>query len=92
MIVAIAFGCFVYTANNTIAAAALSNWPERIISSEDTPWLLLDATRYLLGTPGVILVGVAVSCAVLSGMMGFYMASSRLMYSFISWGIQLISF
>lgn len=81
MIVAIVFGCFVYTANNTIAAAALSNWPELIINAESTPWLLLTAAEYLLGTPGKILVGVAVSCAVLSGIMGFYMASSRLMYS-----------
>ena len=81
MIVAIVFGCFVYTANNTIAAAALSNWPELIINAESTPWLLLTAAEYLLGTPGKVLVGVAVSCAVLSGIMGFYMASSRLMYS-----------
>ena len=81
MIVAITFGCFVYTANNTIAAAALSNWPELIINSETTPWLLLAAAEHLLGLPGKILVGVAVSCAVLSGIMGFYMASSRLMFS-----------
>lgn len=81
MIVAIAFGAFVYTANNTIAAAALSNWPELIVEAESTPWLLLAAAEYLLGTPGKILVGIAVSCAVLSGIMGFYMASSRLMYS-----------
>ena len=81
MIVAIIFGCFIYTANNTIAAAALANWPELIINSESTPWLLLTAAEYLLGVPGKILVGVAVSCAVLSGIMGFYMASSRLMYS-----------
>ena len=81
MIVAIVFGCFVYTANNTISAAALSNWPELIIESESTPWLLLAAAEHLLGLPGKILVGVAVSSAVLSGIMGFYMASSRLMYS-----------
>ncbi len=81
MIVAIAFGCFVYTANNTIAAAALSNWPDLIVNSESTPWILLAAAKHLLGTPGVVLIGVAVSCAVLSGIMGFYMASSRLMYS-----------
>ena len=81
MIVAIAFGCFVYTANNTIAAAALSNWPELIVNAESTPWLLLTAAEHLLGLPGKVLVGVAVSCAVLSGIMGFYMASSRLMYS-----------
>lgn len=81
MVIAIAFGCFVYTANNTIAAAALANWPDLIVESESTPWLLLAAAERLLGTPGKILVGVAVSCAVLSGIMGFYLASSRLMYS-----------
>lgn len=81
MIVAILFGCFVYTANNTIAAAALANWPELIIEAESTPWLLLTAAEKLLGTPGKVLVGIAVSCAVLSGIMGFYMASSRLMFS-----------
>lgn len=81
MVVAIIFGCFVYTANNTIAAAALTNWPDLIVESSSTPWLLLTAAEALLGTPGKILVGVAVSSAVLSGIMGFYMASSRLMYS-----------
>lgn len=81
MIVAIIFGAFVYISNNTIAAAALSNWPDLIVNSESTPWLLLAAAEHLLGLPGKILVGIAVSCAVLSGIMGFYMASSRLMYS-----------
>lgn len=81
MIVAILFGCFVYTANNTIAAAALENWPDLIVESSTTPWLLLAAAERLLGVPGKILVGTAVSCAVLSGIMGFYLASSRLMYS-----------
>ena len=81
MVVAILFGCFVYTANNTIAAAALETWPDLIVNSEGTPWLLLTAAERLLGTKGKILIGVAVSSAVLSGIMGFYMASSRLMYS-----------
>jgi len=81
MVIAIAFGCFVYTANNTIAAAALDNWPELIVNSEKTPWLLLAAAEKMLGGFGVALVGIAVSCAVLSGIMGFYLASSRLMYS-----------
>lgn len=81
MIIAILFGCFVYVANNTITAAALTNWPELIINSETTPWLLLTAAERLLGPAGKVLVGVAVSCAVLSGIMGFYLAASRLMYS-----------
>lgn len=81
MIVAILFGCFVYTANNTITAAALTNWPDLIVNAEGTPWLLLAAAERLLGTFGKCLVGVAVMCAVLTGIMGFYMASSRLMFS-----------
>ena len=81
MIIAIIFGCFVYVSNNTIAAAALENWPDLIVNSESTPWLLLTAAERLLGVSGKVLVGIAVSCAVLSGIMGFYMAASRLMYS-----------
>lgn len=81
MLVAILFGCFVYVANNTIAAAALENWPELIAGSSSTPWLLLTAAERLLGLPGKLLVGTAVSCAVLSGIMGFYLAASRLMFS-----------
>lgn len=81
MVIAILFGCFVYIANNTIAAAALENWPDLIVDAEGTPWLLLVAAEKLLGPFGKILVGVAVSSAVLSGIMGFYLAASRLMYS-----------
>ena len=78
MIVAIVFGCFVYTSNNTVAAAALENWPDRVMAGD---WVLLIAAEELLGTFGKVLIGLGVSCAVLSGIMGFYLASSRLMYS-----------
>ena len=78
MVIAIIFGAFVYIANNTVAAAALKNWPERVMNGE---WVLLVAAEEMLGMFGKILIGVAVSCAVLSGIMGFYLASSRLMYS-----------
>lgn len=78
MIIAIIFGCFVYTSNNTVAAAALENWPERVMAGD---WVLLIAAEELLGTFGKVLIGLGVSCAVLSGIMGFYLASSRLMYS-----------
>jgi amino acid transporter len=78
MVIAIAFGCFVYISNNTVAAAALENWPERVLAGE---WVLLIAAEELLGTFGKVLIGLGVSCAVLSGIMGFYLASSRLMYS-----------
>ena len=78
MIVVIVFGCFVYSSNNTVAAAALENWPDRVMAGE---WVLLVAAEELLGTFGKVLIGLGVSCAVLSGIMGFYLASSRLMYS-----------
>ena len=78
MTVAIAFGAFVYIANNTVAAAACRNWPERVMAGD---WVLLVAAEEILGVFGKVLVGIAVSCAVLSGIMGFYLASSRLMYS-----------
>lgn len=78
MIIAIVFGCFVYTSNNTVAAIALENWPDRVMAGE---WVVLVAAEELLGTFGKVLVGLGVSCAVLSGIMGFYLASSRLMYS-----------
>ncbi|MBQ0014902.1 MAG: APC family permease, partial [Oscillospiraceae bacterium] len=78
MCVAIAFGCFVYSSNNAVAAAALENWPDRVMAGD---WVLLIAAEELLGVFGKILIGLGVSCAVLSGIMGFYLASSRLMYS-----------
>ena len=78
MMIAIVFGCFVYVSNNTVAAAALANWPDRVMAGE---WVVLVAAEELLGPAGKILVGLGVSCAVLSGIMGFYLASSRLMYS-----------
>ena len=78
MFIAIVFGCFVYVSNNTVAAVALENWPDRVMAGE---WVVLIAATELLGTFGKVLVGIGVSCAVLSGIMGFYLASSRLMYS-----------
>lgn len=78
MIVAIVFGCYVYTSNNTVSALALANWPERVMAGE---WVLLVAAEEMLGPFGKILIGTGVSCAVLSGIMGFYLAASRLMFS-----------
>ena len=78
MVIAILFGCFVYTTNNMVAAAVLENWPDRVMAGE---WVLLVAAEEMLGVFGKVLIGVAVSCAVLSGIMGFYLASSRLLYS-----------
>ena len=80
MIIAIIFGTFVYIANNTITALVIENWPEYI--NDGGTWPLLFAAQQILGkVPGSIILGVAVLSAILSGIMGFYMASSRLIYS-----------
>lgn len=76
--IAILFGTFVYVVNNTVAALAVSNWPDRVMAGD---WVLMIAAEEMLGVFGKILIGIAVSCAVLSGIMGFYLASSRLMYA-----------
>lgn len=80
MVIAIIFGTFVYIANNTITALVIENWPEYI--NNGGTWPLLFAAQQILGKiPGSIILGVAVLSAILSGIMGFYMASSRLIYS-----------
>ena len=80
MVIAIIFGTFVYIANNTITALVIENWPEYI--NDGGTWPLLFAAQQILGkVPGSIILGVAVLSAILSGIMGFYMASSRLIYS-----------
>ena len=78
MVTAILFGCFVYVSNNTVTGLVLRDWPERVMAGE---WVVLVAAEMLLGQFGKILVAFGVSSAVLSGIMGFYLASSRLMYS-----------
>ena len=57
-------------------SAALANWPERVMAGE---WVVLVAATELLGGLGKVLVGTGVSGDVLSGIMGFYLTSSRLM-------------
>lgn len=80
MVIAIIFGTFVYIANNTITALVIQNWPEYIANGGS--WPLLFAAQQILGNvAGSIIVGVAVLSAILSGIMGFYMASSRLIFS-----------
>lgn len=80
MVIAILFGTFVYIANNTITALVIKNWPDYIANGGR--WPLLYAAQQILGEiPGSIILGTAVLSAILSGIMGFYMASSRLIFS-----------
>lgn len=81
MIVAILFGACMYSVCNALTAVAIQNWPDLIVDPSNTPWLLLASAEKMLGLPGKILLGIAVFSAVLTGIMGFLMVSSRLVLS-----------
>lgn len=89
MIVAILFGAFVYIALNTVTAAVVpngySNWVEYIKNAPNQNGLLalptFNAAHELLGNAGLLFLGLSVTAAILTGIVGFYMASSRLLYS-----------
>lgn len=89
MVLSILFGGILYITLNTITAAVVpegyANWSAYIadfgnlngISAMPT----FNAAKQLLGTPGLIFLAIALFCAVLSGIIGFYAATSRLLYS-----------
>lgn len=78
MIIAIVFGGFVYVALNTITASVMP-WQEMMEKGYD--WPAGEAVEIMMGKAGLFFLGIALVCAVLSGIIGFYMATSRLLYS-----------
>lgn len=89
MIVSILFGAFTYITLNTFAAsvvpAGYENWAAYVADLDHLSGIAalptFHAAYTLLGPVGLILLGIAVLCAVLTGICGFYMATSRLLYS-----------
>lgn len=89
LIFAILFGAFVYIALSLITIATLPNgyksWFEYISISSELNGLLSLPTFYsaynLMGNFGLFFISIAVISAILSGIIGFYIASSRLIYS-----------
>ena len=89
MVLSILFGAAVYVVLNTVTAAVVpdgyGSWAEYINSLPEQSGLLslptFHAGYQLLGTVGLVFLGVAVLGAILSGIIGFYMATSRLLYS-----------
>lgn len=89
MVLSIIFGSGVYVVINTITAAVIPdryvNWAEYIADLkyingiESLP--TFNAAYKLLGNMGLFFLGIAVLGAILSGIIGFYMATSRLLYS-----------
>lgn len=89
MIVSIIFGGFVYIVLNTVTAAVVpagyASWNAYIDDLSNLDGLLslptFNAAYELLGNVGLFVLGIAVLAAILSGIIGFYMAASRLLYS-----------
>ena len=78
MIIAIAFGCIVYSCNNLVTAAASPEWTE-FIKKHD--WAVGAAVETLMGKLGLVVLGIAIASAILTGILGFLTATSRLLYS-----------
>ncbi len=100
MVLSIIFGGLLYIVLNTITAAVVpdgyANWSEYITASKSLDGIVsmptFNAAQELLGVPGLVILAVALFCAVLSGIIGFYMATSRLLYSVARDGILPASF
>ncbi|MFC2662906.1 MAG: APC family permease, partial [Eubacterium sp.] len=89
MVISICFGGFVYIALNTVTAAVIpdgyADWADYLADLKNLDGIMalptFHAARQLLGGLGTAILGIAVTCAILSGIIGFYMAASRLLYS-----------
>ena len=89
MIFSIAAGALVYVILNLITAMTLppefENWSSYLDAVPELEGLkslpTFHAARMLLGNVGLLFLGLAVISAILSSIVGFYMATSRLLYS-----------
>lgn len=89
MIIAILFGAIAYAALNMITISILpqgfDNWVDYIAASKTASGLMTLPTFYstymLLGQAGLIVLSASVIAAILSGLLGFYMATSRLIFA-----------
>ena len=89
MVVAILFGAFAYIALNMITISILppefDNWVDYIKSAKTASGFetlpIFYSTFLLLGDVGLFVLSAAVISAILSGLLGFYMATSRLIFA-----------
>lgn len=78
MLISIFLGSLMYIAVNTVTAVVFP-WQD-FISSKPF-WATGVAVEQLMGQIGLIILGIALVSAILAGIIGFYMASSRLLLS-----------
>lgn len=79
MISAILIAAILYIAINTVTAVGLKPWQELLGDRHNWPTGFV--VRNTMGQIGLIVLGIAMFCAVVSGMNAFYISTSRLMYA-----------
>ena len=79
MISAILVASILYIAVCAVTAVGVEPWQELLAQRHN--WPTGYVVRNTLGLAGIIVLGVAMFCAVVSGMNAFYISTSRLMYA-----------
>ena len=79
MISAILFAALLYISICTVTAVGIKPWQELLADQHN--WPTGYVVRNTLGLAGLTIMGVAMFCAVVSGMNAFYISTSRLMYA-----------
>lgn len=78
MLSAITWGVLLY-ALVTLAVAVVMPYPELL--RMDVPWATGTIAKISLGSAGSVILAIAVSAAIFTGINGFFIASSRLLFS-----------
>lgn len=78
MVLSILFAAVLYICMNTVTSIVIP-WQELL--SQKPFWATGMAVEIMLGKAGLVLLGIAMFCAVISGMNAFYISTSRLMYA-----------
>mgnify|MGYP003305603008 CR=1 FL=1 len=79
MISAILVAAIMYIAICSVTAVGLKPWQELLADRNN--WPTGHVVRNTIGLAGLVILGIAMFCAVVSGMNAFYISTSRLMYA-----------
>lgn len=79
MITAILMAAVLYIAICAVTAVGVEPWQDLLAQRNN--WPTGYVVRNTLGLAGIIVLGIAMFCAVVSGMNAFYISTSRLMYA-----------
>lgn len=84
MISAILVAAILYIAVCSVTAVGIEPWQQLLQAK--TNWPTGYVVRNTIGLAGIVVLGIAMFCAVVSGMNAFYISTSRLMYAMANEG------